>query len=171
MGKRGKLSRAFAVKQTANPTICPVRNLQFFLNLCKAMNGDLSSGYLFHRMSKKGGILNAAPLASTIQARLITYLSSLDINEGESVHAFRAANSILLRILGMSKEEVAKHIGWKSTVFVDYYTQFQKVMNMSAVADALAHSTIDNDNGSPAEHLGNTFHGCNILSGFTLAFV
>ena len=71
----------------------------------------------------------------------------------------------------MSKEDVAKHIGWKSTALVDYYTQVQKVMNMSTVSDALACSTIDSGNSSPAEHLGNTFRECNILSGFTLAFV
>ena len=66
----------------------------------------------------------------------------------------------------MSKEEVAKHIGWKSTAFVDYHTQVQKVMNTSAVSHALARSTIDNGNAFDAEHLGNTFGGCNILSGF-----
>ena len=109
MGKtlRRKRSRAFAVKQTANPAICPVRNLQFFVNLCTAMNVDLSAGFLFRPMSKKGGILNASLPASTVQARLIKYLSSLGINEGESVHGFRARNSILLRLLGVSKEEVA----------------------------------------------------------------
>lgn len=169
MGKtlRGKLSRAFAVKQTADPAICPVRNLQFFVNLCTAMNVDLSAGFLFRPTSKKGGILNATLLASTVQARLITYLSSLGINESESVHGFRAGNSILLRLLGVSKQEVAKHIGWKSSALADYYTQVQKVMNTSAVSDALARSTTDNGNGSPAEHLGNTFRECNIVSGFT----
>ena len=123
---RGKHSRAFAVKQTANPAICPVRNLQFFVNLCTSMRLDLSSGFLFRPTSKKGGILNAPLLASTVQARLIKYLSSLGINDDESVHGFRAGNSILLRLLGVSREEVAEHIGWKSTALVDYYTQVQK---------------------------------------------
>lgn len=158
---RGKLSRAYAVKQTANPAICPVRNLSFFVNLCTAMNADLSADFLFRPTSKKGGILNGLLLASTVQARLIKY-----INEGESVHGFRAGNSILVSLLGVSKEEVAKHISWKSTALVDYYTQVQKVMKTSAVSDALAGRTIDNGNGSPAEHLGNTFRECNIRSGF-----
>lgn len=83
------------------------------------MNVDLSAGFLFHPTQKKGGILNAPPLASTVEARLIKYLSSLGINEGESVHGFRAGNSILLRLLGVSKEEVTKHIGWKSNALVD----------------------------------------------------
>ena len=127
--------------------------------------------FFFRPTSKKGGIVNAPLLASTVQTRLIKYLSSLGINEGESVQGFRAGNSILLRLLGVSKEEVAKHIGWKSTAFIDHYTQVQKVINTSAVSDALARSMIDNGNGSPAEHLGKIFCGCNILSGFTLAFV
>lgn len=71
----------------------------------------------------------------------------------------------------MSKQEVAKHIGWKSSALAGYYTQVQKVMNTSAVSDAVARSTIDNGNGFSAEFLGNTFRECNILLGFTLAFV
>jgi len=71
----------------------------------------------------------------------------------------------------VSKEEVAKHIGLKSTALVDYFTQVQKGINTSSVSDPLARSTIDNGDGSPAEHLGNTFRECNILSGFTLVFV
>ena len=86
------------------------------------MNVDLSAGFLFRPTSKKGGILNGPLLASTVQARLVKYLSFLGINESESVHGFRAGNSILQRLLGMSKEEVARHIGWKSTALVDYYT-------------------------------------------------
>ena len=54
---RGKTSRAFAFKQTANPAICPVRNLQFFVKLCNSMRLDLSSGFLFRTTSKKGGIV------------------------------------------------------------------------------------------------------------------
>ena len=168
---RGKHSRAFAVKQTANPAICLVRNLQFLVNLCKSMRVNLSSGFLFRPTYKKGGILNAPLLASTVQARLVKYLSSLGINDGESVHGFRAGNSILLRLLGVSKEEVAKHIGWKSTALVDYYTQVEKVMTVSTSSDALARSTIDSRSGSSAEHLGNTFRKCNILAGFSPAFL
>ena len=74
---RGKLSKAVAVKQTANPAICPVRNLQFFVNLCTTINVDLSAGFLFRPTSKQGGIPNAPLLASTVQATLIKYLPPL----------------------------------------------------------------------------------------------
>ena len=118
---RRKTSRAFAVKQTANPAICPVRKLQFFVELCNSMGLDLSSGFLFRPTSKNGGIVNAPLLASTVQARLVKYLSSLGINDGESVHGFRSGISLLHRLLGVSREYVARHIGWKSTALVDYY--------------------------------------------------
>ena len=88
--QEGSFQEYFAVKQTANPAFCPVRNLQFFVNLCTVMNVDLSAGCLFRLTSKKGGILSAPLLASTVQARLIKYLSSLGINEAESVHGNRA---------------------------------------------------------------------------------
>lgn len=79
---RGKTSRAFAVKQTANPAICPVRKLQFFVELCNSRRLHLSSGFLFRPTSKNGGIVNASLLASTVQARLVKYLSFLGINDG-----------------------------------------------------------------------------------------
>ena len=56
---RGKTSRAFAVKQTVNPAICSLRNLQFFVELCNSMRLDLSVGFLFRPTSKKGGVFNA----------------------------------------------------------------------------------------------------------------
>ena len=125
---RGKTSRTFTVKQTANPAICPERNPQFFVELCNSMRLDLSAGFLFRPTSKKGGVINAPLLAPTVQARLTKYLSSLGINDGETAHGFRSGTSILLRLLGVSREYVAKHIGWKSMALVDYYTQVDKVV-------------------------------------------
>lgn len=168
---RGKTSRAFAVKQTANPAICPVRNLQFFVELCNSMRLDLSAGFLFRPTSKKGGVVNAPLLASTVQARLVKYLSSLGINDGETVHGFRSGTSILLRLLGVSREDVAKHIGWKSTALVGYYTQVDKVMSADTSSNTLACSTVDFGRGSSAELLGNTFRKLNCLAGFTPAFL
>lgn len=161
---RGKTSRAFAVKQTDNPAICPVRNLQFFVELCNSMRLDLSAGFLFR-------VINGPLLASTVQARLVKYLSSLEINDGETVHGFRSGTSILLRLLGLSREDVAEHIGWRSTALVDYYTQLDKVMSADTSSNTLACSTVDFGRGSSAELLGNTFRTLNCLAGFTQAFL
>ena len=161
---RGKTSRAFAVKQTDNPAICPVRNLQFFVELCNSMRLDLSAGFLFR-------VINGPLLASTVQARLVKYLSSLEINDDETVHGFRSGTSILLRLLGLSREDVAEHIGCRSTALVDYYTQLDKVMSADTSSNTLACSTVDFGRGSSAELLGNTFRKLNCLAGFTQAFL
>ena len=63
------------------------------------------------QLLKNGGVVNAPLLAFTVQARLAKYLSSLGINDGEIVHSLRSGTSILLRLLGVSREVVAKHIG------------------------------------------------------------
>ena len=168
---RGKTSRAFSVKQTANPAICPVRNLQFFVELCNSMRLDLSAGFLFRPTSEKGGVVNAPLLTSSVQPRLVKYLSSLGINDGETVHGFRSGTSILLRLLGVSREVVAKHISWTSTALVDYYTQVDKVMSADTSSNTLDCSTVDFGHGSSAELLGNTFRKLTCLAGFTPAFL
>ena len=71
--------------------------------------------------------------------------------------------SIHLRLLGVSREDVAKHIGGKSSVLVDYYTQVDKVMSAVTSSDTLACSTVDVGRGSSAELLGNTFRKLNSL--------
>ena len=79
---RGKQSRAFSVKQAVNPAVCPVQNLQFYVDLCVSMRVKLSDGFLLRPTTKKGRISDAPFLASTVQARLIKYLSSLGIYGG-----------------------------------------------------------------------------------------
>ena len=51
------------------------------------------------------------------------------------------------------------------------HSSSKKVMTSSTSSDALARSTIDSGSSSSAEHLGNTFRKCNILAGFTPAFL
>ena len=60
------------------------------------MRLELSSRFLFRPTSKKGGIVIALLLPSTVQTRLVKYLSSLGINDGESVHGFRSGISTFL---------------------------------------------------------------------------
>lgn len=107
------------------------------------MRLDLSAGFLFRPTCKKGGVVNAPLLASTVQARLVKYLSSRGINDGETVHRLRSGTSIRLRLLGVSREDVAEHIGWRSTALVDYYTQVDKVMSADTSSNTLACSTVD----------------------------
>lgn len=94
----GKHARAFVVKQTVNPSIFLVCNLQFYVHFCASTQVKLSSGFLFCPTTAKGCVSNAPLLASTVQSWLIKYLSTLTIHDGESVHGFRGCKACGLAI-------------------------------------------------------------------------
>jgi len=168
---RGKRTRAFPVRQCKNPAICPVRNLEFYMDLSRASGISLSNGYLFRPTSKNGrGVTDAPFLVSAVQARLSLYLNALGIHDGESTHSFRGGTAILLRLLGASKEDVAHHIGWKSTEMVDLYTQIDKVMGSTSPGTS-ASNPLDVNGEALVERLGSQFRDSNLLIGFKPAFV
>lgn len=47
-----------------------------------------------------------------------------------------------MSIVGVSLEDVARHVGWRSLDIADYYTQMGRVLNMSHTALALVDSTL-----------------------------
>ena len=46
-----------------------------------------------------------------------------------------------MSLIGVSPEDIARHVGWKSLQMAEYYMQTGKVMRMSHAASALADST------------------------------
>ena len=91
------------------------------------MSIDLSSGYLF-RVTDHSGFFSEAPfVGSTVANRLKGYLTDLSIDDGETMHGFRSGCSITLAALGVSYEDIAKHVGWKSVNMAIHYLQFHEV--------------------------------------------
>jgi len=168
---RGKKTKTIPIRPCANPALCPVQNLRFYVDLCKAAGIDLSHGYLFRPTSPKGSVINAPFLAPAVCSRLTTYLSKLGIYEGESPHSFRSGTAIMLRLLGASKEDVARHIGWQSTQMVDLYTQTDKVMGTSSTSPTPASNPLNLDDEVLIERIRAEFREKNLLIGFKPAFV
>lgn len=161
---RGKAPRPVPVRSCKNPVICPVENLKFYRRLCKAMEIDLGHGFLFRTTTKR-----VSSLATAGQARLVTYLTSLGINENETVHGFRSGTAILLSLLGASKEDIVKHVGWCSTLMVDHYTQVDKILAAEQAADTsekLNNSVLSSGDNTSANDLGLSFRKINNLVGF-----
>ena len=105
---RRRRTRAFPVRQCKNPAIFPVRNLEFYMDL-----GNKPFKLLpFSPNFKEWTWSYRAPfLVSVVQARLSLYLNAFGMHDGESTHSFRGGTAILFRLLGVSKEDVAHHIG------------------------------------------------------------
>lgn len=168
---RGSRTRAVPVRSCANPAICPVQNLRFYVKFCKAAGINLCDGYLFRTTTPKGLVTNSPFLISAVRSRLVTYLTKLGIYEGETPHSFRSGTAILLRLLGATKEEVAHHIGWQSTQMVDLYTQTGKVMGSKASKPTPASNPINIEDEDLVEKIGLEFREKNLLVGFKPAFV
>lgn len=132
----------------------------------------MAPGFLF-RTTKRTSVTSSPFLASAAQARLVTYLKSLNIYDKESVHGFRGGTAVLLSLLGASKEEIAGHIGWRSIGMVDHYAQVDKVLAADVdtdPAERLSASMLPKDGATPAGVLGNKFRDLNNLTGLTPFF-
>ena len=93
------------------------------------------------------------------------------MHNGETMHSFRSGCSITMSLIGVSPEDVARHVGWKSLQTAEYYMQTGKVMKMSHAASALADSTLSGEGDpSAAISVANLFRIKNKLRGFSLAF-
>ena len=75
------------------------------------------------------------------------------------MHSLRRGCSITLSMMGASLEQISTHIGWKSTQTAKYYTQTDKVLGLTKVADMLAQSTstVDKDTAPKVTIIAETF--------------
>ena len=118
----------------------------------------LRDGHLF-RTTNKSTVSTSLFIGSAVANHLVQHLKTLDIHNGESMHNFRSGCSITLSLLGVTSEEVARHVSWRSLDTAEYYTQTKKVMNMSNTASVLASSTAVTPSGSvgPASSVAQVF--------------
>lgn len=169
---RGGSSNIFAVKACEDRSICPVANLRLYVTIADRMGIPLRDGYLFRVMDPKGKVSSNPFQGSAVASRLRHHLEVLRINDGETMHSFRAGCSITLSLLGASTEEVARHVGWRSLSTAKYYSQKEKVMDTAKLASLLRDSgaTTATEPISQAARLGQQFRVHNQMRDFRLAF-
>ena len=75
----------------------------------------------------------ASPItpSSVLLSQPATHLDHLGIADGETMHSFCRSCSITLSMLGASIEDIATHVGWRSTKSARYYTQTDKVLGLT----------------------------------------
>lgn len=168
---RGKSSRVVPIRPSADATICPVKNLRFYISYCREAGISLGTGYMFRTTTPNNTVSDAPFLSSAANIRLVGYLKDLGIHEGETTHSFRSGAAILLRLLGANKEEVARHIGWQTTQMVDLYTQTEKVLSIASASPTPPHNPLNLDDGALVERVSNEFRERNLLVGFSPAFI
>ena len=163
---RGTAPRPVSIRALGNTEICPIANLQFYRQICIAMGIDLSTGFLFRTTTNRKAVSTSPFLAAAAQARLVTYLTSLGLYTNETVHGFRAGTAILLTLLGASKDDVAKHVGWCSSLMVNHYTRERRVPPKDDVWAKLDLSTSPGNDHPQAAVLGAEFQARSDLTDF-----
>ena len=155
----------FGLKPVQSAPYCPVTNLHYHLALADKMGVSLKDGFLFRVTDKRGYILDSPFVNSVVEDGLTKHLKDLDISDGETVHGFRRGCSITQSLLGISHEEVARHVGWKSVSLVSHYCQLDKVMATDDASSILSRSAIKHSslNVTTAELLRNSFRERNFL--------
>ena len=118
-------------------------NLRLYVDLCDLMSIDLRDAYLFRSTNKKGPLSNKPFIGSATANRLSLHLATLRLHNGEIMHnySFRGGCSITMSLIGVSPEDIARHVGCKSFQTAEYYMQTGKVVKMSHAASPLADST------------------------------
>ena len=84
----GKFNR-FDIKRCDDQVVCPVGGIEHYFHDAKLYGIDLSAGYLFRHVMGSMKVLDDCMSYSAIYERLKTYLSILEINDGEAQHAGR----------------------------------------------------------------------------------
>ena len=134
---RGDAQNVFAVRRCDNNALCPVKNFERYLSLCRLMGIDLQPGFLFR--STCGNSVTEQPfVGSAVYNRLKFYLRKINADNGETPHSSRAGCSITLALLGVRKEDISRHVGWASTRMVDFYNDLTETIKPTSPAAALA---------------------------------
>lgn len=170
---RGGNANIFMVKTCQDHIVCPVANLDLYVRLCDAMKVNLRDGYLFRTLNSKGEVSDNPFMGSAVANRLTRHLKDVGIHSGETMHSFRSGCSITLSLLGISPEDVASHVGWRTRESFDHYCQINKVLGMDHVASTLASSTSapSTDAEPAAATVGRKFTSRNSLKDIAQAFL
>lgn len=157
----------FPISRCQDPVFCPVSNLYLYVKLCGLMKINFHEGYLFRALIDANVVSDSPFVGAAVANRLQTHLQMANIHGGETMHSFRSVCAVTLSLLGVSPDDIARHVGWKSLSTMECYSQTGKVMRSQKVAATLSSST-SSHHGSQAQAIkaAAAFDANNELMGF-----
>ncbi|XP_078665289.1 LOW QUALITY PROTEIN: uncharacterized protein LOC144907792 [Branchiostoma floridae x Branchiostoma belcheri] len=136
---RGEQARLLGVKACSDKRGCQVEGLVRYWTSV-SMEVDLREGYLFR--STVGHCISPNPFsAAAAGARLKAYLQQLGLDEGETVHSFRAGAAITLAMSGVELEGIMSHGGWRGSTTALHYLQLGRILGHNSPASILAQAS------------------------------
>ena len=98
------------------------------------------------------------------------YLKDAGLDGGETPHSLRAGCSITLELLGVSKSDIAKHIGWRSTSMVDHYNDLEQIAKPGHTAEVLSSTASSQASSSATQDAISSYQDVNELKNFSPVF-
>ena len=164
---RGDRSNLFEIKRCANIKICPVAAIQRYMATTRAMQVDLTGGFLFRPTTAQGAISPLSISSESMNDRLRTYLREAAIDDGETAHSFRSGCAITLALSGSALADVMAHVGWERSHTASYYMQLEKVLRHDSTS-ALLTEAVDDHSATP--DLTRLYQNLNSVKDFVQAF-
>lgn len=162
-------THSFCVRTSRHSIVCPVSSFKLYLDICRLIRVDISSGFLFRSLTRQGAISQEPFIGSAPYNRLKGYLSDLGIDEGETPHSLRSGCSITLELLGVPKQDIARHVGWRTPTMVDHYNRLHDAFLVTSPASVLAAGKLPTGEKTSDECVAN-YKQFNGLSGFHQVF-
>ena len=86
------------------------------------------------------------------------------------MHSFRSEILHNIILIGVSYEQAAEHVGWKSVEMAIYYSQCDKVMSVDDLSSIISNESSVQNAATNAEELGRQFRDRNFLKGYSPPF-
>lgn len=131
---RGGQTNTFSLPRCEEDMICPVRGLHRFVSESLDMGVSLGAGYLFRPVTKSGMVLDRSVSYDIMYRRFKYYLHALGMDEGETLHGFRAGCAFSLVDSGVEAQGVMQHVGWKTENMFKRYSRSDFKVDLSASA-------------------------------------
>ena len=154
----------FAFKSGLNKSVCPVRGLEIYFDICKLLGIKLALSFLFRSVTKSNAVRLSSLESAAARARLKTYTSVLREHlsgDNFTIHGFHSGAPASLALEGVSLHEIMNHVGWKSSKTALHYIKLKQVVNPAGAPARLADVPLET--GDSYKHLNN-------LKGFRQAF-
>ena len=130
-------ANVFAFKKGSNKSVCPVRGLEVYFNICTLLGIMLAPGFLFRSVTNSNTVSPRCLESAAAQARLEVYTSLLSkhlSSDHFTTHGFRSGAAVSLALEGVSLHEIMDHVGWKSSKTALHYIKLKQVVNPAGAA-------------------------------------
>ncbi|XP_019618607.1 PREDICTED: uncharacterized protein LOC109465665 [Branchiostoma belcheri] len=141
---RGGSANAFPILAGKDNATCPVRALQVYIRIARALGISFEKGYLFRTVSKDSKILNEPFTYDAAQYRFRAYLREIGEYNGDTLHGVRTASAITMALGGADAASLMTHVGWKSKSTAERYLRLDRVCHENSPA-AILHDEVSKE--------------------------